>query len=416
MGEAIISRSGGGSSSEIVTPPTPTANMHMLMLKVTDSEGTPLKDWPVQCARSYYYHTNEAGYVTFATNKNVTQIDVAPYAFYNSEGMHSPYNNFTDHSSVVFYADQDANCVNFETPIGLSQVASLKLKERNGGQELNFLDINGYNVYRTHQKSGTAWYDINIYNNGYARLIPDDDIMNKFIGMPINLIFVKQRNCNIYLSGAGGGGGWRGGGGAGGEQKELNGIILKGSYNAFIGQGGKWGNEPHADYNNYNNAADVSPATAGGTTFIGQYSAVGGGGGHNGVGGKTTGYAGNGANGGKGLGENSGMRFGGGGSSHYGLSTSRTYDDRYGWQDDQTVYNTGFFNNKYAYPCGGVARYKWSHEDDNRSYATSKGWPPGPGGGGGGGNNNIYAYSGGKKEYSMLWGVNGGNGIIIIKY
>ena len=417
MGEAIISRSGGGSSSEIVTPPTPTANMHMLMLKVTDSEGTPLKDWPVKCANNYYYHTNESGYVTFATNTNITQIDIAPYAFYNSEGIHSDYNNTTDHKSAVVYVDQEANCIKYETPIGLSQVSTIKLKERAAGNELNLLNINRYNVYRTDYY--TYYGDFDIYTGS---VVPSYyfNTFSIFIGIPLNLIFSKDRNCNVYLSGGGGGGGFHGGGGAGGEQKEINGLHLKGSYNAFIGRGGNGGWEANSNYYVSGNLENVISPTAGGTTFFGVYSVQGGNYGNNGKGGIAGTYKGRGANfadSGNFIGESSGMRFGGGGSSqNFKMIEAGYIEDESHGETTKRLYDNGIFNNLYARPCGGISTYWNRYSDKNSDYSTVTIPLAGIGGGGGGGSRGSFKYSGGEQEYRMNFGCDGGPGIILINY
>lgn len=60
MGEALISRAGGGGDAEQIIPITP--GYHTILATVRTDKGTPMVEYPVSCldgSSQYNYSTNE---------------------------------------------------------------------------------------------------------------------------------------------------------------------------------------------------------------------------------------------------------------------------------------------------------------------------------------------------------------------
>ena len=224
MGEALISRAGGGSSGDdVIIPVTP--GYHTILATVRTDKGTPMVEYPVSCldgASQYNYSTNDKGQVMFTCNSGSANI------FINNQ-----YNG-------IQYIDFDSKWTNVGAPIGQTQRVNIAVSR--GNSFIEFITSKKFSV-------------------------------------------IEDRNIsNLIIVGAGGGGGrgstdnWDGdsygGGGGAGYMNQYNNLTFQknNTYNFICGTGGAGGN---------NNSADGG---TGGTSYIvnSSYSAIGGTGGERG--------------------------------------------------------------------------------------------------------------------------------------
>ena len=322
MGEALISRAGGGEGDAIV-PVTP--GYHTILVTLRDPDGGLMGNWPITCkdgSQTYKYTTNAKGQTMFVCNSGAANIFV---------------NNYNGSYRVIDISNQWAN---IDAPVGLTTKLNMNL---------NY---------------GTT---------------PVDFLSNSLFE------FRSNRNCNVYIVGAGGGGGYPivyeigvgyyfigGGGGGAGYMNSYDNQILFGKYNFISGKGGNAG---------INNWQYVNGNT-GGTSYIvnSSYSAIGGKGGL-GESDRIGNY--NCTNGGKG-----GLGNGAAGVVH---DDEAQFKSRYagnssvdfaGGGGGSGVYN-GSNTNRYngGYPYGGDGAY--SMRTSGSEYIAAKAGTRGGGGGGG---------------------------------
>lgn len=187
MGEALISRAGGGSSGDdVIIPVTP--GYHTILATVRTDKGTPMVEYPVSCldgSSQYNYSTNDKGQVMFTCNSGSANI------FINNQ-----YNG-------IQYIDFDSKWTNVGAPIGQTQRMNINLNKNS-----NFVEFTGNKKFST----------------------------------------IEDRNVNISLVGAGGGGGFGAsvdgrvqvgfGGGAGYLNSYLIDLVKNNVYNFIVGKGG----------------------------------------------------------------------------------------------------------------------------------------------------------------------------------
>ena len=257
MGEALISRAGGGTvESEVEIPITP--GYHSILITVKDATGTILSNWPVSCkdgASIYNYNTNEKGQSLFMCNSGSANIWINNY----KGGVH--------------YLDITGAWSNVDAPVGLS--SRLNINIENGANSYDFTSAKSFS-------------------------------------------FIHNRMCNLNIVGGGGGGGYGssgrdsggGGGGAGYMNNYANQQLTANTLYSFVAGSGGSGSSSWS-----------SNASSGGTSYIANtgYSAIGGSFGENGDNGASGGKGGLG-NGGRGdwdpdKGEDSPVTFAGGGGS-----------------------------------------------------------------------------------------------------
>ena len=224
MGEALISRAGGGSSGDdIIIPVTP--GYHTILATVRTDKGTPMVEYPVSCldgSSQYNYSTNDKGQVMFTCNSGSANI------FINNR-----YNG-------IQYIDFDSKWTNVGAPIGQTQRVNIAVSKNNS--------------------------------------------LIEFTSSKVFSVIEDRAISNLIIIGAGGGGGqgftdaWDGdsygGGGGAGYMNQYNNLTFQknNTYNFICGTGGAGGND------------NSSSGGTGGTSYIvnSSYSAVGGGGGQRG--------------------------------------------------------------------------------------------------------------------------------------
>lgn len=357
MGEAIITRAGGGEAQESIPITTGYCSI-LATLKTPD--GALLKNYPLNCKDGnslYNYTTNEKGQCLFVTNSGSANISV---------------DNYINGSWIV---DLLPNVYNVDAPISTTKTVNILFKDVPDGY-----------VYS--------------YNTPQFR----------------NIIFYDSNRIDLALGGAGGGGSWMSGtSGGGGSIVLVNNININAnrkmtSFNIFAGAGGARGyTTAHSedsrnkrywyvdDY--YNNAG------TGGTSTAFGYAAVGGGGGY--ISGNNA-YAGVGANNGY---------YGNGGKpsndSNYGGGGGKGYGEYRFIGDPHTNANFTGFN------YGGHAGCWYNTEGGSilSSYYPNAG-VNGKGGGGGCGSEykpdfTTNAYT--SCPFTLWTGENGGSGTVTIK-
>ena len=260
MGEAIISRAGGGSSDD---PIAVVPGYHSLLVKLKTEDGNPIDNCIINCKDGstwYNYKTNEKGQALFMCNSGTANLFI---------------NNVVN---GIQYCDIVPTNVNVDAPVGQKTIMNII---HNRHKSVEFL-------------SSTDFY------------------------------IISKRNTNISLIGGGGGGGggvwwskaevgYDGSGGGGGYINSYK-TELYGKYHFIAGAGGRGGKYI---YNGYNSEVIGG---AGGTSYIENtsFSAIGGAGGtlNNISTNMPLGGTGNGSNEVY-RGENSPVSFGGGGGGYY---------------------------------------------------------------------------------------------------
>lgn len=331
MGEAIITRVGGGSSDEdsvVIIP-----GYHSVLITLRTRDGVVMTNAIISCkdGSTYYnYTTNEKGQCLFMTNSGAANILVS--------------NNLNG----ITYADIVPTWMNIDCPIGSKTIK-------------NFVH-NNQSVYE--QLSTGMFY------------------------------LTSKRNVNMSLVGGGGGGAgawcrtrrdwetqYAGGGGGSGYMNTYKVTLEAGGYKFIAGSGGAGG----SSINNYNNALtttefEYTKGKTGGTSYIENtsYSAVGGTGG-------IINWGSNGCAGVGGLGnggyqsvnaERSPVSFAGGGGGKPGRCTTRNY--QYDYQAPQNS-----IGEEGGYPYGGNGSIAISHSSAGSTYGQW-GATSGQRGGGGG--------------------------------
>lgn len=272
MGEALISRAGGGGDAEQIIPITP--GYHTILATVRTDKGTPMVEYPVSCldgSSQYNYSTNEKGQVMFTCNSGSANIFIS--------------NQYNGHR----YIDFSNTWSNNPAPIGLTSRVNINLAQC---------------------------------------------VFSEFTSSGLFKVSEDRMAENIILVGGGGGGSgqwyyqapgddysslWKAGGGGAGYLNQYNqvSLIKNNLYNFVAGAGGSGGNyNRNGDYRTEN-------GYAGGTSYIvnTDMSAQGGSGGRQSRGG--TGGLGSGGNTGR-NGANSSVNFAGGGGG--GGTNSYDYD------------------------------------------------------------------------------------------
>ena len=311
MGEALISRTGGGGSdSDVMIPVTP--GYHTVLVTLKDYENGILGGFPLSCkdGTSFYnYNTNEKGQCLFVCNSGSANI------------LANNYNGSYQ------YLDFNSKWTNIDAPVGLTSRVNIVLDK------------------------GPTGYDFTASKN---------------------FTFLKDRVCNLYLVGGGGGGGCGdyyddgdrdvdlrgGGGGAGYLSNYINQTMNQNKlYKLFVGSGGRGGRAGGLYLN-------PQSSSAGGTTYIENtsYSARGGSGG-----GEPDYYSGNGGAGGLGSGAgrsnpagSSSVSFagGGGGGGNYPSAGSP-----YGGRGATTAEGQGA-NGSRGGGGGGGYGFSWTATED----------------------------------------------------
>lgn len=112
MGEAIISRSGGGSGSDnVIVPITP--GYHTVLVTLMSNEGRKLDNAEIRCndgGHWFNYTTNESGQAMFATNSGTL------YFFVNSIFK----------NNVVMIDQKNVENYKYDAPVGVSSKLNLK--------------------------------------------------------------------------------------------------------------------------------------------------------------------------------------------------------------------------------------------------------------------------------------------------
>ena len=260
MGEALISRAGGGGESEQIIPVTP--GYHTTIVTLKDYENKAMPNYIINCRDGsswYNYTTNDKGQAMFVCNSGSA--------------------NFTVSNTVMglSYIDFGTAYLNIDAPVGATSRHNIILNQISG--RINI--------------TSSRWFGLLIAKNNISISVcggggggssgwssggdgGDADFWGANGGNAncVNTVFNFISNYNYYAQvGTGGYGGpskWTGNygrGGAGGAS----------SFNKYLANGGSGGN-PSGD--------DVK----GGTTFMGVY----GRGGRCGYGGRNGGLAGSG--------------------------------------------------------------------------------------------------------------------------
>ena len=235
MGEALISRAGGGNGeSETIVP----SDQSMVILTVQDSSGLPLSNIKVNANDAgvfYNYTTNSLGQCLFTLKSG--------WANFNIQNQYSNGLKFADQTSKGWY--------NFEATLGKRVELTAKYDIRNSG---------------------------NFSTNG-------------------NYTFLIKNSINVSLGGGSGGSGGSYtlyqpasytermyGGAGGGAQEILNRkltIARNGIYRVSIGSQGASGSSGSGTHQNGHTSISSYPTSgkSGGTSIFNNISATGGGGG-----------------------------------------------------------------------------------------------------------------------------------------
>ena len=274
MGEALISRAGGGGEVESIIPITP--GYHTILATLKAADGRTIPNAVINCRDGslwYNYTTNDKGQALFVCNSGSANFFISNVI----EG--------------IMYCDITDTNINIDAPVG-------------------------------------ATTRLNLMHNNASSFI------KRTSGM---FYLLSSRNVNMHLVGGGGGGGggfynyktsYGGGGGGAGYMNNYNINLPKGAYNLVIGSGGLGGlgfrvsNKYGFSYNSTINGS------SGGTTYIANtsYSAIGGSGGcpqHSSI--QASGGLGNGGYQSRGNGEASPVTYAGGGGACGGGWNSRSY-------------------------------------------------------------------------------------------
>ena len=319
MGEALISRAGGGGSSDdIILVPLP--GYHSIGVTLKTEDGRALSNALISCkdGNSWYnYTTNEKGQCTFVCNSGAANISVG--------------NNING----IQYIDILPITENVDAPVGLTSLLNL-----------------------VHPKASS----ITITGSRLVNILVD-------------------RIVDLYVVGGGGGGAGgltangsiydtnSGGGGAGYLNTYLNINLNIGQYNFICGGGGAGGNTANV------NRDDISIAygSTGGTSYIvnTNYSAIGGEGGlaSNRI--RTAGIGGLGNGGGKinynyTQPENSSIDFAGGGGGQRDQDGGSPYGGKGTWMDwSNSVFYAATAGQRGG---GGGGGYIWSRTSSYNRY------------------------------------------------
>ena len=225
MGEALISRAGGGEGDAII-PITP--GYHTILVTLKDYKGDLLKDMPLNCkdGSTYYnYTTNERGQVMYTCNSGSANI-----LFNNNQ------------SNGLKILGLNSCWTNIAAPIGMTNKVNITVNK------------------------GAEFYDLTSTTN----------------------FMIINRNCNINIVGGGGGGGSSylssdginsviSGGGGGGYINNYSNVKMNGIYRFISGAGGR-----RAEAGSTNTTTwEREYAGTGGTSYIENtnMSAIGGTGG-----------------------------------------------------------------------------------------------------------------------------------------
>lgn len=219
MGEALISRAGGGGEVEQIIPITP--GYHTILATLLTPDNVAITNQTISCKdgdRYYNYTTNEKGQAMFVCNSGSA--------------------NFLINNTIngIKYIDISNTWINVDAPVGLTQKLNLR-----------------YNI-------GTS---LNIKTNSIFYILSD------------------RPNAKFIIEGGGGGGGAGSVpqecyGGGSGYVNEYTGIN-KGEYNFIIGVGGRGAlgglhNQGNTGGTSY--IVNTNYSAAGGTGGIGGYSAA----------------------------------------------------------------------------------------------------------------------------------------------
>lgn len=379
MGEAIITRAGGGGSTE-VQPPQIVANVCMILGILKDPKGKPMSNWPINCkdgTRNYNYKTDEKGQVIFSCNSGAANI-----SFPNSNG------------DGIIYADILANTYNIDAPLTTSKVVNFSFKQPTTGTKFRWNSAGQYKY-----------------------------------------MFLNTSKINLFIGGGGGGGGGGyAGAGSGGECKYIKNIVIN-NYeiiSATVGGGGGGG---YMVYNNNTNSFQSNEFNGhtGETSYFGQYSAIGGNGGRQGdIGGVSpnNGWFGNGSTNPNKF-YNSNVNYGGGGGKGKYLGsfndfdwTNRIHVSDYRYNLHQNSLNRGSPGGGYGaiyftYVVGKNWNSKDGSYDDKAEYGQDDSGTAGTDGLGGGGGAPLNEY-GVKYTTGTGWqlccGGPGGSGTIEIGF
>lgn len=112
MAEAIISRR--GSRSNELSPPPIVQGRCQLLVRVVDSDNTPISNLSVHCRDGsswHNYHTNDKGQVLFSTTSGAANITAW---------------NFSINGNYK-WIDQSSTTKNIDAPIGTSNIINLNL-------------------------------------------------------------------------------------------------------------------------------------------------------------------------------------------------------------------------------------------------------------------------------------------------
>ena len=145
MGEALISRAGGGTgSTEVEIPVIP--GYHSVLVSVNLEDGDPLMNYPIVCkdgSQNYNYSTNNKGQVLFTCNSGSANIFVSNVNTANS----------------TMYIDLVYSWYNVAAPIGSTSKVNINM----GNHRTNLTDLTSSRKF-TVSKNITA--NINIVGGG----------------------------------------------------------------------------------------------------------------------------------------------------------------------------------------------------------------------------------------------------------
>lgn len=264
MGEALISRAGGGSESE---SPIPIVNgYHTIIATIRLPDGDLLTNYPVICNDNgaiYNYNTNERGQVMFTCNSGMANIFV---------------NNYNTANGVQ-YIDFASVWNNYSAQIGFGSRQNINLTSRSSGTIIDFTSSKLFTVSQNRNAN------INIVGGGgggAGRWEGGGAAAN--INNYSNVKLIKNNVYN-FIAGTGGSGASSstgGNGGAGGTS-----YIVNTSMSAVGGAGGSSGNV----YGQLGNGVRAS-GTSGVNGGDSPVSFAGGGGGSGGSSGGSRGYGG----------------------------------------------------------------------------------------------------------------------------
>lgn len=214
MGEAIISRSGGGSQE---TPIPITPGYHTIRVTLMDWNEKVVQNYKIACndgTAFYEYTTNDKGQCLFVCNSGAANIHIR---------------NVIDGVTIADIADSWSNV---DAPVGLT--ADLKLNLIKGP---DYVDYTGSKTFNTLIVSEA---DLDIIGGGGGGAAGD---------------YENAEDTYIYGGGGGAGGGWN----------RYNNIPINRSPLSFIagsgGSGGKW-------RNGSKHSSDNANGGTGGTSYI----------------------------------------------------------------------------------------------------------------------------------------------------